>query len=380
MSKSDVDVHPERLRELSLFSGAGGGLLASRLLGWRTVCYVEREPYCQRVIRARIEDGLLDDAPIWDDVKTFDGRPWRGLVDVISAGFPCQPFSVAGKKRAADDDRNGWPDTIRIIREVRPAFAFLENVPGLLAASHGYFGTLLGALAESGYDAVWDCLSAASCGAPHIRDRLWVLAADSRRDGIRQLAERHQQHQSERWASESAHDGASRKLADPDSRRRPRQQFDLRKGEPRTGSGRPDVSHAQYIGRAPLQPPVADPDEGRCEEQRVSQSSGIESPRRDQPDRRGALRQLEHSPSADSYSQRCEEQRRAESEQSQPRERGLECGCWWATEPEVGRMAHGVADRVGQQRALGNGQVPIVAATAWGMLMRAYLTEGSDEG
>lgn len=167
------------LAEISLFSGAGGGVWASRVLGHRVVCYVEREPYCVRVLQARIADGSFDDAPIWDDVDTFDGRPWRGLVDVISAGFPCQPFSVAGSNKAGDDERNGWPSTARIIRDVRPRFCFLENVPGLLAGSHGYFGAVLGELAELGYDAEWSCLSAAQVGAPHKRDRLWVLATDA---------------------------------------------------------------------------------------------------------------------------------------------------------------------------------------------------------
>ena len=129
----------------------------------------------QRVIRARIRDGLFDDAPIWDDARTFDGVPWRGLVDVISAGFPCQPFSVAGKRRGEDDPRNLWPDTLRIIREVRPSYAFLENVPGLLAG-HGYFGRILGDLAEAGFDAEWIVLSAADAGANHLRKRLWILA------------------------------------------------------------------------------------------------------------------------------------------------------------------------------------------------------------
>jgi DNA (cytosine-5)-methyltransferase 1 len=159
--------------ELALFAGAGGGLLASRLLGWRTICAVEAEPYRREVLLRRQRDGLLDVFPIWDDVRTFDGRPWRGLVDVISAGFPCQPFSTAGKRRGADDERNLWPETARIIREVRPPYAFLENVPGLLS---GYFGRVLGDLAEMGYDAEWCVLGADDLGAPHHRKRVWILA------------------------------------------------------------------------------------------------------------------------------------------------------------------------------------------------------------
>jgi len=169
----------KNLREVSLFTGAGGGVLASRLLGWKTVQYVEWDPYCQKVLRTRIKDGALDDAPIHDDVSTFNGTHLRGKVDVVAAGFPCQGFSVAGKQEAQNDERNRWPDTIRVIRDIQPRFAFLENVPGLLASSHGYFGTILSDLAESGFHAVWSCVPAAAVGAPHRRDRLWVLAVRS---------------------------------------------------------------------------------------------------------------------------------------------------------------------------------------------------------
>jgi DNA (cytosine-5)-methyltransferase 1 len=168
------------VRELSLFSGAGGGLLASRLLGWQTVGYVEFNDYCQRVLAQRIADGYLERAPIFGDIRAFIAEGYasvyQGMVDVVSGGFPCQPFSVAGKQAAADDPRNMWPQTREVIRLVRPRFAFLENVPGLLAESHGYFGTILCDLAELGYDVRWTVLSAADCGAPHLRKRLWILA------------------------------------------------------------------------------------------------------------------------------------------------------------------------------------------------------------
>ncbi len=160
------------MRELSLFTGVGGGLLGTKLLGWTCVCAVEIEPYCQEVLVRRQADGWLDPFPIWPDVRTFDGTAWRGRVDVVTAGFPCQPFSLAGKRKGADDERNGWPDTARIIGEVRPRYALLENVPGLLRS--GYFGTVIGDLAALGYDARWDVFSASECGAPHQRDRLWI--------------------------------------------------------------------------------------------------------------------------------------------------------------------------------------------------------------
>src|SRR3972149_440719 len=86
---------PELLNELALFAGAGGGVLASTLLGWRTVCAVELDPYCASVLAQRQNDRFLPTFPIWDDVRTFDGKPWNGLIDVVSGGFPCQDISIA---------------------------------------------------------------------------------------------------------------------------------------------------------------------------------------------------------------------------------------------------------------------------------------------
>jgi DNA (cytosine-5)-methyltransferase 1 len=168
-------------RELSLFSGYGGFTLAGRLTGLRprTVCYVEWDTYCQQIIQARIKDGLLDDAPIWDDIKSFDGRPWRGSVDILTAGFPCQPHSNAGLRKGADDDRNLWPDTLRIISEVGPNRVILENVPGINVGSDGrppYGGTVVGQLSEIGYMSEWSVISAADAGAPHLRQRWWLVA------------------------------------------------------------------------------------------------------------------------------------------------------------------------------------------------------------
>lgn len=168
------------LTELSLFSGYGGFTLGLRLAGipTRTVCYVEREPYCQEIIIARIRDLLLDDAPIWSDAKTFDGEPWRGVVDLITAGFPCQPHSIAGSRKGGNDERNLWPDTLRIISEVRPRFALLENAGINLRNRRepAYAYDVLADLAAIGYDSEWASIPAAAAGAPHLRWRWWCLA------------------------------------------------------------------------------------------------------------------------------------------------------------------------------------------------------------
>jgi DNA (cytosine-5)-methyltransferase 1 len=195
------------LYELALFTGAGGGLLASKLLSWRTVCYVEWDAYAVEVLKARIKDGYLTDAPIWDDCFSFDGTPWAGLVDVITAGFPCQPFSSAGKGLAENDPRNGWPAIKRIIREVRPRFAFLENVPGLIAKP--YIRRIFGDLAEIGYDAEWGTLSAAAIGANHKRDRLWIVAYSYKQSGGLQLQPRKESTKTERSGQRMAHTNKS---------------------------------------------------------------------------------------------------------------------------------------------------------------------------
>lgn len=169
------------MRELSLFTGAGGGILGSKLLGWKTVGYVEWEPYCQRVIRQRIEDGIFDNAPIFGDIRAFNSEgyaeQYKGMVDIVTGGFPCQPFSVAGKQLGADDPRNMWPETIRTIRTIRPRFAFLENVPGILVS--GYFATILGDLHALGYNVRWGVLSASDVGLVHKRERLWIFASNT---------------------------------------------------------------------------------------------------------------------------------------------------------------------------------------------------------
>jgi len=285
------------------------------LLGWTTVCAVELDDYCQRVLKQRQEDGHLPRFPIHGDVKAFDGDEWSGRVDVITAGFPCQPFSIAGKQRGEADERNLWPETIRVIREVGPRFAFLENVPGLLA--HPYFGTILGELSEAGFDAEWLVLGADDCGAPHRRKRLWILAhaRSERAERITGSMDKEKGRETKagnRFALPSIHRGPDAPHAQrPELRHEPRR---------RSGSSGTDQAEPRHDGAAE---PVADT---------TSEQVGVTR----QP-RQGS--------------------RRVEKR-------------WWQSEPNVGRVADGVASRMDRLRAIGNGQVPIVAATAFLELRR----------
>jgi len=162
------------MNELALFAGAGGGILGGHLLGWRTVCAVEWEAYPASVLCARQNDGFLPNFPIWDDVQTFDGKPWQGIVDVVSGGFPCQDISAAGNGAGITGERSSmWKHMARIVCEVRPKFVFVENSPML--TSRG-LGVVLGDLAEMGFDAEWGVLGAANVGAPHLRERIWICA------------------------------------------------------------------------------------------------------------------------------------------------------------------------------------------------------------
>jgi site-specific DNA-cytosine methylase len=163
------------LRSLALCAGIGGLDIGVKLArpDHRLVGVVERQAYCAAVLVARMADSSVDQAPIWDDIRTFDPAPWRGAVDLVTAGFPCQPVSVAGKRLAQLDERWLWPEVWRVTRGVGSRFLFVENVPGLISAG---LTDILSDLASGGWDAEWDCVSAASVGAPHLRDRFFLLA------------------------------------------------------------------------------------------------------------------------------------------------------------------------------------------------------------
>lgn len=254
------------LRELALFAGAGGGILGGKLLGWRTVCAVERDAYAAQVLAQRQNDGILDPFPIWSDVCSFDGRPWRGLVDIVSGGFPCQDISSAGRGAGIEGERSGlWSEFARIIGEVGPRFVFVENSPMLVGRG---LGRVLGDLASLGFDAEWGVLGADDAGAPHRRERIWILAHS------------------------------------PSNRYR-------QGGEIRDLRGQDGRPHGKLLPEPcghGLPSEVAYPFGDRRQEWRPG---------------------------------------------------------WWTTEPALGRVAHGVAHRVDRLKAIGNGQVPQVAALAF---------------
>jgi DNA (cytosine-5)-methyltransferase 1 len=170
-----IHVATSPIRVMSLCSGYGGLDLGIRLAcpGAITKLYVEREATAAGILVARIEDGSLDDAPIWSDIKTFDARPWRGYTDLVVAGYPCTPFSHAGQRRGAKDERHLWPHVARIIGQAQPECVFLENVEGHLSLG---FREVAAELRRLGYSSEAGLFSAEEVGAPHRRKRLFALA------------------------------------------------------------------------------------------------------------------------------------------------------------------------------------------------------------
>jgi len=277
------------MNELALFAGAGGGILGGKLLGWRTVCAVEWEQYPACVLAARQNDGLLESFPIWDDVQTFDGTSWRGIVDVISGGFPCQDISAAGKGAGIDGERSGmWAEMARIICEVRPQYAFIENSPMLTTRG---LGTVLADLAKMGFDAEWGVLSAADVGANHLRERMWIVAKNTK------------QH---RFFSHTLHNGNRWKQQQSESI------------EKKNGA-------------------MANP---KCNRWTTGNNAKLETNttiRTPSP--------IPFKPSIEGFDRNS-----------------------WKTEPNVGRVVNGMASAMDRLKAIGNGQVPLCAATAWNIL------------
>src|SRR5215471_12040185 len=313
---------PETRREpgggmngLALCAGVGGLELGLHLaLGdaYRTVGYVERDAYAAASLVARMGDAALDRAPVWDDLTTFDGHPWRGRVDLVSAGFPCQPASTAGARRGTDDDRWLWPDVSRVVRAVDPGLVFIENVPGLLSVNGGAaFGEVVETLAAFGFSAEWDVFSASEVGASHLRERLFLLAyAD---------AYRQREHDAgQPFARPDAPDAAVGKADAAGRRDGARLDGRLRSARPDATVGHTDLRHVALGGRESLA---------------------------------GALATTFPPGPADADAWRAI---LAERPDLAP-----------AVEPAVRGVADGLAHRVDRLRAAGNGVVPLVAAVAF---------------
>jgi len=351
------------LNELALFAGAGGGLLASHLLGWNTVAAVEIEKYPREVLLQRQRDGMLDQFPIWDDVCTFDGRPWRGLVDVVSGGFPCQDISPAGRGDGLAGARSGlWFEYLRIVEEIRPAYVFAENSSNLRANG---LGTVIEGLTGLGYDVRWGVLGAWHVGAPHKRNRMWVLAHTNS------------------CATTKRGEHAARETTGTSGRDQP--------GGGGGDGGEGCAIAAREVEAIPRHPnrnsePTQPLDDEAPRMQGVAADTTIDRRLQGVEDGRGCKERIrswqEQRPRnvcrnvADTASIRQPGQgqplnasdTKADREGQADQLEYVGVPRVWQTEPRLGRVADGVASRVDRLKAIGNGQVPAVAAAAFRIL------------
>jgi len=156
------------MKVLDLFSGIGGFSLGLEAAGFETIAFCEREPFCQAVLKKH-----WPDVPCHDDVTTLDGKQFHGTADIVCGGYPCQPFSVAGKRQAEADERHLWPEMLRIIQGVRPRWVIAENVAGHIELG---FDEVAASLESEGFT-VWPfIIPACAVDAPHRRDRVWIIA------------------------------------------------------------------------------------------------------------------------------------------------------------------------------------------------------------
>lgn len=297
------------LNGLGLFEGIGGITLA--LAPWvRPVAYCENERYAQSVLLSRIADGHLPEAPIWDDVRTLRACYLPAPVDIVYGGFPCQDLSVAGLGAGLEGKRSGlFFEILRLVDECEPGWVFLENVAAIRTRGAE---RVTGELARRGYDCRWTSLRASDVGAPHERNRWWLLAHIPDADGVGLRDGRQRRSERETGSSDIARDhGAAGPLADA-----------LRVGPEPWGNERERSRQSEIACRSE----VCDTDGPRPQER---------------PSITGNSREKLAAPFGTD---------------------------WWATERGLGRVVARVPNRVDRLRCLGNAVVPLQARTAFQIL------------
>tara|TARA_R110002020_G_scaffold416273_1_gene625581 strand:+ start:910 stop:1854 length:945 start_codon:yes stop_codon:yes gene_type:complete len=302
------------ISHLSLCSGIGGIDIAIKRIFpmCRTIAYVENEVFACANLVQKMEKGLLDTAPIWTDLRTFAASGLSGLVDILSAGFPCQPFSAAGYRRSDEDSRHLFPQITRVIDECQPNIVFLENVEGIISSRLGgakktsILRYVLAELERRGYKTAWGIFSASEVGAPHRRRRVFILSKK-----IVAYTEAKRLHFGESKNVFGSNGGQNTSL-----------------GFKPGGAGSKSGNMADTVG-AGLE--------------RLSRSNSNDTSRK--------------------------------SESRYVAARGVPVDChrwrdWWLFEPDVGRVAHGIPERVDRIRLLGNAVVPHQAVRAFVVLMK----------
>jgi DNA (cytosine-5)-methyltransferase 1 len=311
----------------SLFSGIGGFDLAASWMGWDNIFNCEKDEWCRKVLKKNFPATKQ-----FSDIKDFNAKEYEGRIDVISGGFPCQPFSVAGKQRGKDDDRYLWEEMLRVVGDVKPSFVVGENVTGIIGMA---LDTVLSDLEAQGYTTETFIIPACGKNAWHKRDRVWIVAYS---DSIRR---HYEQKENREFIYNGKRNGETEKQG--------RQQQQCRTGESSiisadTTSSGTRLEEYRSSGQTrelsnELKPKILRQKNGQISSEGINPNSGNIPTN---PDNAG-----------------CEEQR--QSITTREKFFAPQCSSWWEAEPGMGRVVDGLSRRVDRLKGLGNAIVPQVA-------------------
>ena len=360
-----------KLKVLDLFSGIGGFSLALESTGhFQTIGFVENDEYCQAVLQHHFPE-----VPILGDIKNVTKETVPTRPDVICGGFPCQPFSVAGDQRAKDDPRHLWPEMLRIIKEQKPTWVVGENVSGLVKLG---LDEILDELEEQGYSTRTFNIPACSVGAPHQRQRLWIIGhlgdpehngspTPERQRGLLKQPEEPKK-QISIWELEGT-SSASGDVANPDNEgvrsRIGGDDFDYEEESGEGGvDGEGSAGDDEWYDTSPTQDegvdvPNPDNTRDRTQEHQVDEDGKKNIQGRQEHTQSKSSRHGADIP--DPNGKGLQGQRKKYKLPKSKRKREIGGSSWWDVEPNVGRVAYGVPNRVFKLRALGNSIIPQIA-------------------
>jgi DNA (cytosine-5)-methyltransferase 1 len=318
------------LKILDLFSGIGGFSLGLEATGhFETKAFCEIEPYCQQVLKKNFPG-----VPIFDDIRTLKGTD-IGAIDIITGGYPCQPFSVAGKQKAEQDPRHLWPEYFRLIQELKPTWVIGENVSGHIKLG---LDSVLEDLASEGYSTRTFSISASSIGANHKRERVWIAVCNL--PGIKKaLDSGHLKRPSGQQIQVRLRSSERTETVANSNNRSSEQNDKIQTRWNTSNSSSQNVANSQSQWR---REPRYSYQEKRSSESSSTQPQSSSSDVANANSKRGCLWETDRQ--------------NAEDVRQSPR--GEETFGWWDIEPRVGRVAHGIPKRVDRLKSLGNAVVP----------------------
>jgi len=359
------------MNHLDLFSGIGGFSLGLEKAGFTTKAFCEMDPFCKLVLNKHWKD-----IPVYDNIKTLNGTQIEkdiGAIDIITGGFPCQPYSVAGKQKGTNDDRYLWPEMFRVIREVQPTFVIAENVKGLVNIQDGMvFETVCSDLESEGFEVQTFIIPAAGIGAPHKRERVWIVGYSEHngsltskiRRGNPQINARTEEGQNTTIESERT-SGSQHHAIMENSRRTLRQGSQF--GTENENEIRKENANQSERSSETRETVMANSNNtgGRASKYEINKNREKTNERRKEQSQfksSGHSEVMADTSSKQSNSEHYGEEQGEVSEQEQIKSRGG--NSWtlreanWISEPNVGRVAHGIPERSHRLKALGNAIVP----------------------